>query len=130
MAQDNAANSESVVLATGIATPAQFIAAGTTSDATVVKNTSGTVWAVAAWNVNASVRFVKLYDLATTPANTNVPVQTYAVPSVTNGATLVIPVPVGMKFNNGIGFRITNSAAVADNTSCTAGDVVLALQYQ
>jgi hypothetical protein len=116
---------------TGGATPYHYLAAaGANQDSQNVKASAGTLYTVACFNVNAAVRYLKLYDKATAPTSADTPVQTYAVPAATTGAGFVLSLPVGMSFANGIGFRMTTGQSDGDSGAVTAGDLALSITYK
>lgn len=106
-------------------TPTHLISAATTN-ATSVKASAGQLYSVVVTNVNASARFLKFYDKASAPTcNSDTVVQTYVIPGSTTGAGIVLPIPVGMAFLNGIAYCITGAVADNDNTSVAANEIVV-----
>lgn len=94
-----------------------------TTNGTNVKASAGTVYNITCSNTNAAVRYLKLYDKATAPTvGTDTPIWTLAIPPNSGGYS--VPLPVGLKFANGIGFGMTVNAADADSTAVAAGDLV------
>lgn len=82
--------------------------------------------------VTATVRFVKLYNLATAPTvGTSVPVVTIPFPTVaTNGGIVTIEFgPLGLYFNTGIAMAITGLSTTADTTAVAAGEVKVMANY-
>ena len=70
----------------------------------------------------ATVPYIKLYDTSTAPTcNTQAVVQTYPVPTGSNGGGFVLPLPVGISFTNGIGLCMTGGSADNDNSNGPAG---------
>jgi len=120
-----------VAATTGGATPYSYVAAASANqDSQSVKGSAGTVYSVAVFNVNAAVRYLKVYDKATAPTSADTPIQRYTIPGNATGAGLTLPLPVGMLFANGIGFRITTGAADGDTGAASANDVVVNLTYK
>ncbi len=114
--------------ASGGATPYHLISAATTN-ATSVKASAGVVYSLSAFNVSASIRFLKLYDKASAPTvGTDTPVHTLLIPPSNGG--LVGPIPVGIQFSNGIALAITGAMADSDATAIGAGDVCVNLAYK
>lgn len=110
-------------------TPYSLIAAGTTN-ATLVKAGLTGLTSIHAINVNAAVRYLKLYDTARTPtAGVGTPVRRYAIPASATGAGFVLALSVPMRFNAGLGFTLTTGVLDTDATALTASDVVLTLEY-
>lgn len=114
----------------GGATPYKLVSAATTN-ATSVKASAGQVYMITASNVNAAVRYLKLYNKATAPTvGTDVPVHTFAIPGNTAGAGTNIPVPdCGLVFGTGIAFALTTEATDAGATAVAASEIVVNLAY-
>ena len=116
---------------TGGATPYHLVAAGTSSDKTSVKTTSGTVYLISVGNIMSTACYFKLFDKSSAPTmGTDTPKLTFLVPGNTAGAGTNIPIPTqGIAFSNGIAFAITGGIGDTDSTSVTANDVVVDLAY-
>ncbi len=82
-------------------------------------------------NVNAAVRYLKLYNKASAPTvGTDTPVLTFAIPGNTAGAGTNIPVPtVGINFSTGIAFALTTEATDAGSTGVALSEIVVNLAY-
>jgi hypothetical protein len=93
-----------------------------------VKATPGQVYAIVASNVNAAVRYLKLYDLTVAPTvGTSVPKLVIALPA---GGTVAFQVTEGMAFSAGIAFAITTGVATADTGAVSAAEHVVNLAYK
>jgi len=116
--------------AAGGSTPYKLVSAATTN-ATSVKASAGTVYMITASNVNAAVRYLKLYNKASAPTvGTDVPVLTFAIPGATTGAGTNIPIPnVGVNFGTGIAFALTTEATDAGSTGVAVSEIVVNLAY-
>ena len=102
--------------------------AGASTNATNVKASAGQVYGIQASNVNASARFVHLYNTSGTPSCGSSIIATWIVPGSTTGGGNNINMPAGMAFGTGIGFCITTAN---DGTgSVSASDVVLMIEYK
>lgn len=114
----------------GGATPYKLVSAASTN-ATSVKASAGQVYMITASNVNAAVRYLKLYNKASAPTvGTDTPVFTFAIPGNTAGAGTNIPVPaVGLAFSTGIAFALTTEATDAGTTGVAASEIVINLAY-
>lgn len=100
-------------------------AAGT--NATIVKASAGRVYGWSLSNTTASTKFVKIYNLATSPVvGTTVPVETIALPPNGNVDRNDF---IGVFNSAGIGIAITGGAADTDATAVAVNDVVGALYY-
>jgi hypothetical protein len=116
-------------VAVGGATPYSLIVAAS-ANATVVKSTAGTLYAINVQSIVAGIRYLKLYDKSTAPTSSDTPVLRVTIPGNTSGAVVSVPLPdCGVAFANGVGFRVVTGQADADNTSVTAGDNVINLVY-
>jgi hypothetical protein len=107
---------------TGGATPS-FLAAAATTNATNVKASAGTVYHISVSNVNATVYYLRMYNLATAPTCSSATgfVETIPIPAATTGGGREIDVTVGQAYGTGIGFCITGGASSTDNTSAATG---------
>lgn len=99
-----------------------------TTNATVVKASEGVLLSLAASNVNAAARFLKLYNKASAPTvGTDRPVLTVPIPAT--GVVSVELGTLGMRFSLGIAFAITTAAADADATATAANEQKVLLSY-
>jgi hypothetical protein len=78
-------------------------------------------------NNSGSVRFVKLYDKATTPTSADTPKVTLQIPA--NSAANVLAV-AGIDFTTGIGVRGTTGVADNDTGAPSANDLVVNIFYK
>jgi hypothetical protein len=109
--------------------PFSLLAAATTN-ATLIKAGPGQIISITAINVNAAVRYLKLYDSNRSPsAGTGTPVRRYGIPGATAGAGFILVPTLPMKFVNGIAFTMTTGVADTDATALTANDVILTIEY-
>jgi len=100
------------------------------TNAVNVKATAGVVYSIVALNLNAAVRFLKLYASGSTPVvGTDTPAITLPIPASTTGAGLVIAFNAGIEFANGIGFAFTTGAADSDTGAVAANEIFLHLGY-
>ena len=100
----------------------RLVSAATTVNPTVVKASGGRVYKITGQNAAAAVRYIKLYNKATAPAETDTPVITLAV-----AASLPFEFDfgdIGLYFDTGIGYRLTGANADADTTALTAADIL------
>jgi hypothetical protein len=91
-------------------------------NATLLSSVPVDIYHIMAVNTSAAVKYLKLYNLKVSPASTDTPIMVIAL-SPTNVLTNV-PIPTGVYFNQGLGYRLTGAAADSDATALTAGDVV------
>lgn len=113
--------------ATGALSKLRVIAAASVNN-TLVKGSAGRVYRIFAFNLSASVKFLKLYNKATAPvAGTDTPVETYAL--APNVMTPIDFGQIGDSFATGIGLALTGSIADSDTTVLVANDVVLMVHF-
>jgi hypothetical protein len=112
---------------TGGATPSKTISAASTN-ATSVKGSAGTLYGIQVTNINAAVRYLKLYDKATAPTvGTDTPVKVIAIPGNAAGAGAMVAFPVGVAFTLGIAFALTTGATDADTGAVAANEIIVNL---
>lgn len=98
------------------------------TNGTNVKASAGQLYGWYVFNTNASVRYVKLYNKATTPTvGTDTPVMTIPVPS---GGGANVEFANGITFATGIGFGMTTGVADNDTGAVAANDLILNLFYK
>jgi hypothetical protein len=93
----------------------------------VVKAYTGGVFDLAVSNSNAAARYLKLYDKATAPTETDTPIRTYYLPPL---SLTHLSIPDGIKFITGISLRASTGVADADTGAPTTNDVVVNIGYQ
>lgn len=99
-----------------------------TTNATSVKTSGGIVYGVVASNINAAIRYLKIYNKASAPTvGTDVPVLTLAIP-LTGVLSLNLG-PLGLKLGTGIAFALTTGAADSDTAAVAANEIKVALSY-
>ena len=109
------------------ATPYKLISAANTN-ATVVKSSVGKIFYIAAFNNNASARYLKLYDKSSSPSvGTDTPKHVFLIPGGSSGFTIAFPVPA--KFASGIGLALTTGITDADTGAVAANEIVVNLGY-
>lgn len=99
----------------------RLVSAAASVNATVVKAGSGRLYRVRGYNNAAAVRFLKIYDRATAPSQTDTPILT-----LTLKAAEVFDFDLydcGLDYSLGLGYRLTGAAADNDTTALAAGDV-------
>lgn len=110
-------------------TPARLVSAASTN-ATSVKASAGAVGFIYAVNLNAAVRYLKLYNKASAPTvGTDTPIATLPIPAATTGAGFTLPIPGGVLFSTGIAFALTTGAADSDTAAVAANEIFLFLGY-
>lgn len=118
-----------VPAATGGASTHKTISAASTN-ATSVKASAGQIYAIVAHNINAAVRYLKIYNKASAPTvGTDTPVLTLPIPGNAAGAGFVLPVAVGVALSTGIAFALTTGVADSDTGAVAANEIVVDLVY-
>ena len=100
----------------------RLVSAAASVNATIVKASGGRVYKITGQNAAAAVRYIKLYNKATAPAETDTPVATFNV-----AASLPFDIDfgdIGLHFPAGISYRLTVLNADADTTALTAADIL------
>ena len=110
--------------------PFRLISEATTNE-TVVKASAGVITTISAVGMaEEAMSFLKLYDKATAPVlATDIPVMTIAIPTHTLGAGIVIPIPNGLNFSNGIALALTSGIEDTNAVAVLAEQVVLNFTY-
>jgi len=115
--------------ATDVSIPFSLVAAAT-ANATLICNRPCVVTSIHAINVNAAVRYLRLYDSATVPvAGAGTPIRRYGIPGATTGAGFILAPTVPFAFAAGLGITMTTGSADTDTAVLTAGDVILTIEY-
>lgn len=105
-----------------------FTNSAATTNATNTKASAGTVWSVLASNINAAVRYLKLYNKASAPTvGTDVPVLTIPIPA--GGVVQIDPGSNGIRFATGISWALTTAAADSDTTAVAASEIKVVISY-
>lgn len=98
---------------------------------TEAKATAGQVYGVIATNINAAVRYLKLYDntAAGTTIGTTTPKMTIPIPGNAAGAGLVFTTEHGIAFGTGITYGLTTGVADADTSAVAANEIVVQVLF-
>lgn len=112
------------------ATPYKLVSAASTN-ATSLKASAGVIYGIQLTNVNASPRYLKLYNKASAPTvGTDTPVKTLIIPGNATGAGSNVPIPVrGINFSIGIAFALTTEAADSGTTGVAANEIIVNIDY-
>ena len=122
------ANGEQWVLTIGAPTTHHLISAASTN-ATSVKASAGTVNHIVVNNINAAVRYFKLYNKASAPTvGTDTPVLTLAIPA---GGTVSLDLGSrGLRLGTGIAYALTTGITVADTGAVAASEHAVHISYE
>jgi hypothetical protein len=117
----------SVSTAQGFATYFTLVSAAGTN-ATSVKASAGTIGTCVLTNTTASLKFVKVFNKASSPTmGTDTPVIQYPISA--NSTLDVSSAFAGLRLSTGIALATTGGSALLDNTSVAAGDVLVNMTY-
>jgi hypothetical protein len=120
-----------MVPATSLGLSVGKIISAASTNATSVKGSAGQVYGIVATNINAAVRYLKLYNKASSPTvGTDTPVMTIPIPGNTAGAGIVIDIPQGLAFATGIAAAITTGVADSDTGAVAANEIVVSILYK
>lgn len=118
-------------VASGGASPFRYISAsGSNQDATQIKGSAGQLYGLWVTNINAAIRYLKLYDSASGVTSASTPVLTLGIPGNTAGAGGIIAVAVGIAFASGIQFRLTTGVADNDANAVASGELLVSAAYK
>lgn len=106
----------------GLSAVAKLASSGATTNAANIKSTAGRMLVVTGYVAAASVRWLKLYNKATSPVpGTDTPVFSIPLPP---GPIALNLLPIGYYFSSGISYAVTANAADNDNTVIAVGDIL------
>lgn len=101
------------------------------TNAASIKSGAGQLYGIVATNINAAVRYLKIYNKASAPTvGTDVPVLTIALPGNTAGAGLAVDLSNGIAFTTGIAAALTTGVADSDTGAVAANELVVHLIYK
>jgi hypothetical protein len=101
-----------------------------TTNGTSVKGSAGAIGFIYCVNLNAAVRFLKLFNKASGPTvGTDTPAVVLPIPASTAGAGFMIPIPGGVSFTTGIAYAITTGYTTADTGAVAAGEIFIWMGY-
>jgi hypothetical protein len=102
-----------------------LISAASTND-TLVLTGARAIGLIAATNINAAARFLKVYNKATAPTSADTPIMTILLKP---GETTFVEANSPIRCALGIGIRLTTGIAVADTGAVAAADHSVAIMY-
>lgn len=110
----------------------RLISAATTNE-TEAKATAGQLYGVTAHNINAAVRYLKIYDntAAGTVIGTTTPKMTLPIPGNAAGAGFMLDTGgMGIAFGTGITYGLTTGVADSDTAAVAANEIVIHLLFK
>lgn len=109
-------------------TPSFLLSANSTND-TVIKASAGALGFIYAVNLNAAVRYLKLYDAAAVTVGTTTQLAALPIPASTTGAGFTLAIPGGLTFATGICIGLTTGSASSNTGVVAAGEIFVLLGY-
>lgn len=114
---------------TGYAASSCVVQSAASTNATNCKNAAGNIYGIQAINTTATIYYLRLYNLSSSPTCSSSTgfIRTLPVPASTTGAGFMANETVGEAFGTGIGFCITGGGSSTDNTNAATGVYVTIL---
>lgn len=95
-----------------------------------VKNGHGFVYSLQVFNLNLEPRYIKFFDLNTTPeAGVDEPVKNLLIPGSTAGTGFVFSWSRGLEFSNGIGFCLTTGIDLFNADPVDADEISVNIDF-
>jgi hypothetical protein len=94
----------------------------------VVKATPGAIIHILGQNINAAIRYLKVYNKATAAAETDTPILTIPLPA--SGAAVTWSLLQGFVFSAGISIRSTTGIADNDVGAPSASETIVHILYR
>lgn len=108
--------------------PYSFIALGTgDGDSQLITGLPCNVYLLTCSNINATVRYFKVYNKATAATSADTPVFRFVV--APDGGVTGFALPVGIHFPLGLSFRLTTGSADNDSSEVAAGELIVNAAY-
>lgn len=99
-------------------------------NAQVVKPQPGFLYSVWVTNINAAIRYLKLYDLAIPPVPAiHTPVWRLGIPGNAAGAGGSLELAVPLSFYNGIAITLVQGPTDIDSTAVAAAEILVSLSF-
>jgi hypothetical protein len=99
------------------------------TNAAVVKAAPAKLLYVHAFNANAAVRYLKLYNKLTAPTvGTDRPIMVFPIPA-TGSISILVGDDDGVLFNLGLGHALVTGAADSDTTAVAVNDIKVVLAF-
>lgn len=101
-------------------TTTRILSAAASTNATSAKTSAGTLKRVIGYNAAATIRYLKIYNKASSPTvGTDTPILTLPLPPATG-----FDLGLEYSFATGIAFALTTGSADTDTGALTAGDIL------
>lgn len=107
-----------------------FKTSAASTNATSVKGSAGTLFSLTAVNLNAAVRYIRFYNLASAPTvGTSTMLFELPIPASTTGAGFSIDFGPGVDFSTGIAYALTTGVGQSDTGAVAANEIFLVGTY-
>lgn len=111
-------------------TPYKLVSVNTVNGTNVTQAPT-TVKGIQVYNINASARYLKIYNKATAPTvGTDVPVKVILIPGGTAGAGSNVNLGEGIYLSNGLSFALTTGIQDSDTTAVAANEIIVNIDYK
>lgn len=101
-------------------------AASANQDSQVVKASAGTLYGMSVTNSNTSARYIKVYNVASSPTSGSTVYRRYMIPA---GGGIREEFPYGIVFATGISLRLTTGAADSNAAAVAADEIMVNMEY-
>ena len=103
-----------------------YKSSASSTNATSVKGSAGTLFSLTAVNLNAAVRYIRFYNLASAPTvGSSTMLFEMPIPASTTGAGFSIDFGPGVDFSTGIAYALTTGAGQSDTGAVAANEIFL-----
>lgn len=108
-----------------------FRVSAASTNAEVLKASPGRLYYVAVFCTNAAIRYLKLYNKATTPDQNDGALILEVIPGLASiAATPIRQYPNGLYFSSGLGVRCVTGVGNTDNNAVALGDLVFTIGWK
>lgn len=102
---------------------------GASTNGTVVKASPGAIGWIYAVNLNAAVRYLKIYNSTSVSVGSTTQLAALPIPASTTGSGFIFAPPGGIAMSTGICIGLTTGSASADTGSVAAGEIFVWMGY-
>lgn len=98
------------------------------TNAANIKSSAGQIYAITAFNTNASARYIKFHNTSGTPTAGSGVTDSFLIPG--NSSGLVINFDKGIAFSTGIGITLTTGMGDSDTGAVAATEILVNVYYK
>jgi hypothetical protein len=110
-------------------TPTTCLISAASTNGTVIKASPGAIGWIYAVNLNAAIRYLKIYNSATVSVGSTTQLAALPIPASATGAGFIFAPPGGVTMSTGISIGLTTGSASADTGSVAAGEIFVWIGY-